>query len=123
VVPLSLAEVADKLERAGGFGDGVDFGPFRPFDVLADPGISDEVREVASLVLLCELAEAVDNSTWKDAVKSSHGRRLRRLLDGDVVVTTQEVAMRAFFSGEAEFFAALQSVYSLVVDGKGMRGR
>ena len=106
----TLAEVRAKLDEAGGFGDGVDFGSFRPLDALADPGISAEGRESACLVLLSELAEAVDNSTWKEAIESALGRGLRRFLGGNGVVA-HERAMRAFFSSESEFFAELHSVY------------
>jgi hypothetical protein len=114
----ALPSVVAKLLEAGGFGDGADFGSFRPLDALADPGISDQGREAASLVLLWELADAVDNSTWTDAVNSSLGRRLKRFLDGDSCAATHAGAMHAFFLSESEFFSALQGVYTQVVGGR-----
>ena len=68
----------------------------------------------ASLVLLCELAESVDNATWKEAVASALGRRLRQFL-GSSGVITHESAVHAFFAGESAFFAELNSVYAKVV--------
>ena len=106
----ALAEVRARLDEAGGFGDGVDFGSFRPLDALGEPGISPEGREAACLILLSELAEAVDNSTWKEAVESALGRGLRRFLGGNGLVA-HERALRAFFSSESEFFSELHSVY------------
>jgi hypothetical protein len=115
----ALNDVVAKIDEAGGFGDGADFGSFRALDALSEPGISDEGREAASLVLLCELAEAVDNSTWKDAVESSLGRRLRRLLSSGSGLTTHEDAMQAFFSSESEFFASLKGIFLQVIGGRG----
>jgi hypothetical protein len=110
----TLADVIAKLDDAGGFGDGVDFGSYRPLDALGEPGISSEGRQAASLVLLCELAEAVDNSTWREAVGSAVGRSLKQFLGGGGVVM-YEPAIRAFFANESEFFAALNSVYEQTV--------
>jgi hypothetical protein len=110
----ALTDVLAQIEAAGGFGDGVDFGSFRPLDALTDPGISSDDRESATLVLLCELAESVDNATWKEAVASALGRRLRQFL-GSSGVITHESAIQAFFADESAFFAELNSVYAKVV--------
>ena len=110
----TLADVVAKLDEAGAFGDGIDFGSFRPLEALTEPDISADSREAASLVLLCELAEAVDNNTWREAVGSAVGRSLKQFLGGGGVVM-HEHAIRAFFANESEFFAQLTSVYEQVV--------
>ena len=110
----SLADVVAKLDAAGGFGDGIDFGSFRPLDALSDAGISAQDREAASLVLLCELAEAIDNTTWREAAGSALGRSLKQFLAGNGK-PAHERAVRAFFSSESEFFAELNSVYAQAV--------
>ena len=111
---LALANVLAKLNEAGGFGDGIDFGSFRPLDVLSRIGISEEEREAASLVLLCELVEAVDNSTWKDAVQSALGQNVTNLLGDRRGAVAHEDAVQAFFGGESEFYSALEAVFAQV---------
>jgi hypothetical protein len=110
----ALADVIAKLDEAGGFGDGIDFGSFRPLDALNDANLSAEDREAASLVLLSELAEAIDNTTWREAAGSALGRGLKQFLAANGQAT-HERAVRAFFSSESEFFAELNSVYAQTV--------
>lgn len=115
----TLAEVLAKLHDAGGFGDGVDFTGFRPLESLAVPDLSSDAKAAASLVLLSDLTEAMDNSTWKDAVSSSLGRRLTLFLkSGGATAPSCDPAIRAFFRSEAEFHVELRAVFSSVICGR-----
>ena len=107
---------ADIASYSGGFGDGVESGPYDPFEVVASQGLTPFERSGVSVAVLHWLDSAVDNSTW-EAAASDFGPRVRRLLASGLLDHEPLVrsAAEAFLASESGFVSALGPVYERVV--------
>ena len=107
---------ADIASYSGGFGDGVESGPYDPFEVAGDRGLTPFERAGVSVAVLQWLDSAIDNSTW-EAAELDFGPRVRHLLavgllDHEALVRS---AAEAFLASESDFISALGPVYERVV--------
>jgi len=112
----TLEEIVRELEDAGGFGDGIDTGKDHPIEVLVSSQLTAEQRLAASLALVCRLAEAVDNTTWKEATRSALARRTHEFFEhGGVLAPECTAAVLEFSRSEEGFWSALQALYQNVI--------
>ncbi len=107
---------ADIVSYRGGFGDGVDHGPYNPFEMAAAIELTSFERAGVSVAVLHWIDSAAENSTWEDAVVG-YGSRVRNLLAAKLIDHEPLVraAAEAFLVSEDEFIAALGPVYERVV--------
>ena len=116
----TLQDVIGRLREAGGFGDGVDVGPpWEGVEQLAAPGADADAKLAASLAVLSSLAEAVDNTTWKDATRWQLSKRVETLKGTGAFAPECEASIAAFFENESRFWTELGTLYKqLVVPGR-----
>ena len=111
----TLQDVIGRLRDAGGFGDGVDVGPpWEGVEHLSTSAAGDE-KLAASLAVLSSLAEAVDNTTWKDAVQWQLAKRVATMKGTGVFAPECEASASAFFEDESRFWTELGTLYKKVV--------
>lgn len=111
----TLQDVISRLREAGGFGDGVDVGPpWEGVEHLSAAPAGDE-KLAASLAVLSSLAEAVDNTSWKDAVQWQLAKRVATLKDTGVFAPECAASASAFFENESRFWTELGTLYKKVV--------
>lgn len=112
----TLEEVIDRLREAGGFGDGVDVGPpWEGVEQLAIASAAADEKLAASLAVLSSLAEAVDNTSWKDASKWQLARRVEALKGTGAFSPDCEASVGAFFEDESRFWTELGVLYKKIV--------
>jgi hypothetical protein len=112
----TLQTVISRLREAGGFGDGVDVGPpWEGVEKLLATGVSVEEKLAASLAVLSSLAEAVDNTSWKDAANWQLARRVEALKGSGAFSPECEASCAAFFEDESRFWTELGLLYKKVV--------
>jgi hypothetical protein len=112
----TLASVIGRLREAGGFGDGVDVGP--PWEGVERLGVASATPDeklAASLAVLSSLAEAVDNTSWKDASKWQLARRVETLQGAGAFSPECEASIAAFFQDESRFWTELGTLYKKIV--------
>ena len=107
---------ADIVRYSGGFGDGVENGPYNPFDVIDSQRLTSYDRTGVLVAILHRLDSAADNTTWEDAALC-FGPRVRQLiaaglLDHEPLVRS---AAEAFLVSESDFVDALGPVYKQIV--------
>ena len=107
---------ADIASYGGGFGDGVEGGPYNPFEVADLRELAPFERVGVSVAVLHWLNAAIDNATWESAV-AAFGSRVRRLLAAGLLDHEPLVraAAEAFMVSEAGFVSALGPVYERIV--------
>jgi hypothetical protein len=112
----TLQDVIGRLREAGGFGDGVDVGPpWVGVEQLAVAGATPDEKLAASLAVLSSLAEAVDNTSWKDASAWQLSKRVETLQGTGVFAAECEASVAAFFESESSFWTELGTLYKRVV--------
>lgn len=112
----SLHHVIARLREAGGFGDGVDVGPpWEGVEQLALAGVTADARLAASLAVLSSLAEAVDNTSWKDASKWQLAKRVETMKGTGAFAPECEASVSAFFQDESRFWTELGTLYKKIV--------
>lgn len=112
----TLQDVVGRLREAGGFGDGVDVGPpWEGVEQLAVPGATPDQKLAASLAVLSSLAEAVDNTTWRDASKWQLARRVETMKGTGAFSPDCEASVAAFFEDESRFWTELGTLYKRIV--------
>jgi hypothetical protein len=111
----TLQDVIARLREAGGFGDGVDVGPpWEGVERLTVTGAAD-AKLAASLAVLSSLAEAVDNTTWKNAVQWQLAKRVETLKGTGSFAPECEASATAFFESESRFWTELGTLYKKIV--------
>jgi hypothetical protein len=112
----TLQDVIGRLREAGGFGDGVDVGPpWEGVEQLALAGGSADGKLAASLAVLSSLAEAVDNTSWKDASEWQLAKRVEALKGSGAFSPECEASFSAFFESESRFWTELGALYKKMV--------
>ena len=112
----SLQDVIARLRDAGGFGDGVDVGPpWEGVDRLTVSDATPDSKLAASLAVLSSLAEAVDNTSWKDAVQWQLAKRVAVIKDMGVFSPECQASAAAFFDDESRFWTELGALYKKIV--------
>jgi hypothetical protein len=112
----TLQVVIGRLREAGGFGDGVDVGPpWEGVERLAGAGGSTDGKLAASLAVLSSLAEAVDNTSWKDASQWQLAKRVEFLKGTGAFSPECEPSVSAFFESESRFWTELGALYKKIV--------
>lgn len=112
----TLQDVVGRLREAGGFGDGVDVGPpWEGVEQLSVPSANADAKLAASLAVLSSLAEAVDNTTWKDASKWQLAKRVETLKGTGAFAPECEASIVAFFESESRFWTELGTLYKQIV--------
>ncbi|MEO8062485.1 MAG: hypothetical protein ABI821_07035 [Pseudomonadota bacterium] len=112
----TLQDVIGRLREAGGFGDGVDVGPpWEGVEKLGADGTSADQKLAASLAVLSSLAEAVDNTSWKDASVWQLAKRVETLKGTGAFAPECEASVIAFFENESRFWTELGALYKKIV--------
>ena len=112
----TLDVLIGRLREAGGFGDGVDVGPpWEGVERLTVAGATADEKLAASLAVLSSLAEAVDNTSWKDASKWQLAKRVEALKGTGAFSPGCEASIVAFFEDESRFWTELGALYKRVV--------
>src|SRR5215203_620126 len=112
----TLQVVIGRLREAGGFGDGVDVGPpWEGVERLAAAAGTPDGKLAASLAVLSSLAEAVDNTSWKDASQWQLAKRVEALKGTGTFSPECEASISAFFESESRFWTELGALYKKIV--------
>ena len=112
-----LQMYSDIESYEGGFGDGVETGPYNPFDLLEADAVPEPELLGVSVSMLCYLGTAIDNSTYEDAVASTVANRAKKICELGWCSPSPEIegAVNAFFKSESRFMDALKVVYTHIV--------
>lgn len=105
------------VEGLGDFGDGIETGSIRPYEMLTDRCLGDDERNGVGVALLCYIMTAIDNATYEDALSGPDGRRVRLLLRDNSFETMPWLtrALHAFLESEDAFVSNLSEVYRFIV--------